>query len=104
MTDLLVVAKDLCVGASSLVRIDEHHNLEVQSWDCRRSLGSGQPFLAVSLTKTSIPLGRELSSPRLLSLPCIRTRELLQNSLMILGPGGVPRESIAMKKQIKITC
>ena len=39
MTDLLVVAKDLCVGASSLVRIDEHHNLEVHSWDCRRSLG-----------------------------------------------------------------
>ena len=56
MTDLLVVAKDLCVGASSLVRSDEQHNLEMQSWDCRRSLGSGQPFLAVSLTKTSIPL------------------------------------------------
>ena len=26
-----------------LVRIDEHHNLEVQSWDCRRSLGLESP-------------------------------------------------------------
>ena len=41
MTDLLVVGKDLYFGAPSLVWIDEHHNLEVQSWDCRRSLGSG---------------------------------------------------------------
>ena len=66
--------------------------------------GSGSPFLAVSLSKTSIPLGWELSSHRLFSLPCIRTRELLQNFLMILGPGGFHRERIAMKQHIMITC
>ena len=27
-----------CFEAPRLVGIDEHHNLEVQSWDCRRSL------------------------------------------------------------------
>ena len=29
--DLSVVSRDLCCGAPRLVRIDEHHNLEVQS-------------------------------------------------------------------------
>ena len=37
-------------------------------------------------------------------LPCVRSREFLQNFLMILGPGGFHRERIAMKQQIKITC
>ena len=39
--DLRVVPKDLCFGAPRLVWIDEHPSLEVQSWDCRRSLGLG---------------------------------------------------------------
>ena len=43
-TDLLVVSKDLCFGAPRLVRIDEYLNLEVLSWDCRRSLGLDNPF------------------------------------------------------------
>ena len=34
MTDLLVVAKDICFGTPKLVQIDEHHNLEAHSWDC----------------------------------------------------------------------
>ena len=101
MTDLLVVSKDLCFGAPSLVLIDVHHNLEVQSWDCRRSLGLDGTFSAVSLTKTSIPLEQELSSPRLFSIPCIRSRELLQKFLMFLGPGSFHRERIATKQQLR---
>ena len=63
------------------------------------SSGSGKPFRAVSLSKTSIPLGFELSSPRLLSLPCVRSRELLQSFLMILGPDGFTYGRTAMKQQ-----
>ena len=52
---------------------------------------------AVSLRKTSILLVYELSSPFLFSLPCVRSRELLQSFLIILGPGGFLHQRIAMK-------
>ena len=42
--DLLVVSKDLCFGAPGPVRIDEPHNLEVQSGDCRCPLGVNRTF------------------------------------------------------------
>ena len=55
--NLFVVSRDLCFGAPRLVRIDELHSPEVQSCDCRLSLGLNRPLRAVSLSKTSTPLG-----------------------------------------------
>ena len=75
--------QDRSVGRSQKISV-----LECSSHGIVDFLWVWKPFLAVSFTKTSIPLEWELSSPRLFSLPCIRTRELLQNSLMILGPSG----------------
>ena len=44
--------------------------------------------------------GFELSSSFLFSLPCVRSHELLQSFLIILGPGGfLLHERIAMKQQ-----
>ena len=64
------------------------------------SSGSGQLFRAVSLSKT-IPLGYELSALCPFSLPCVRSRVLLQRFHMILGPGGFHQERIAMKQQTR---
>ena len=65
MTDLLVVAKDICFGTPKLVQIDEHHNLEVHHgivdalWVWTALFGR--------LRHQDLPLGQELSSPRLFS-------------------------------------
>ena len=45
--------------------------------------------LAASLSKSSIPLGCELSSFGLFSFSCVRSRELLERFLKILDPGGL---------------
>ena len=92
----MVVSKDLCFGAPRLVRIDEHHNLEVQSWDCRR------PWIAL---RSRLPqrdfntFGVRAVLTLFFLVTCVRSRVLLQSFLMILGPGGFPHERIAMKEQ-----
>ena len=69
MTDLLVVSKDLFFGAPSLVLIDVHHNLEVQSWDCRRSLGLDGPFQPSPSTRLQYLWGE--SCPHLVYFRCL---------------------------------
>ena len=71
---------------------------------CQQSLGLHRPCEPSPLSKTSIPLGYELSSFCLFSIPCVRSRELLLSFLKILGSGGFsPREN-SHEATIEIAC
>ena len=94
----MVVTGGLCFGAQRIFRVDENHNLEVPSRDCRRFLGVDGPsepppsagfrLLAhASCLLSAFPLGRLFAG------------KLLQSFLMILGPTGFLHERIAIKQQ-----
>ena len=100
----MIVSKDLCFGVPRLVQIDEHHSLQVQSWDCRRSLGLdslSEPspsarlqYLWCATCLHLVMCCKHLSRYLVYAHAC-----LLMSFLMILGPGSFPYERIAMKQQ-----
>ena len=98
-TDRLVLSRGLCSGATRLVQIVGHHKLEVQSWDRRRSLGLRRPSEPSPSARLPHLWVYELSSFCLFSLPCVRSRELLQSLLKILVQVISPHERMAMKQQ-----
>ena len=96
--DEVVESEGLCLRAPRLVWIDEHHNLKCNRWIVD-FFWEWKTLRAVSLSKTSILLVYELSSPVHFSSPCVRSRELVLSFLNNSGSRWLSLEGIAMKTQ-----
>ena len=95
----LVLSRSPCFGIPELVQIGECRDLESHFQDYQQSRKLGGSFLLFPSAKFLILQDRDPPPSFLFWKFSIRSRELLQSVLIILGPGGFHRDRMATKQQ-----